>query len=588
MKCPTTKHALTLTASLCSLLLGIGVPAHAANPLPPIDKPGLAVELADFVQFPAATGSSPRDGINFLLESPDASGRLFVNDSRGGIRIIDGGVASPDIFLNLSLVPSKLGQPDIDLLVGNFGQQGQGGFAFHPDYATPGSPGFGLVYTSHSDIQSGKPTPDFPSPGSTTHHSVITEWQVDPLNPNAIDVNSRRELLRIGQPFADHNMQQIGFNPLVLPGDPDYGKLYVSMGDGGNNFPPNPTDPFQGGQNPGTPLGAILRIDPLGSNSANGHYGIPADNPFVGDPDLQHTLGIDESTTPQDETLGEVWAFGLRNPHRFSWDTAVNGTANMFISDIGQASIEEINLGIPGANYGWRDREGTFATDPNNENTLFNLPGNDGDFGYTYPVAQYDHDEGNAVVGGFVYRGQAISTLQGKYIFGDLVNGRMFYTDVDEMTSGNQATVHELTLLHNGSEQTLLQIMGNAPRADLRFGIDSDGEIYIIAKRTGEIFRLIPQTALAGDLDNDGFVGVDDLNLVLNNWNQQVPARDPLKGDPNGDGFVGIDDLNIILANWNNGTPPGAPPDASANIPEPGTLLLLGAGVLILTKRRHN
>ena len=210
-------------------------------------------------------------------------------------------------------------------------------------------------------------------------------------------------------------------------------------------------------------MGSILRIDPLGSNSANGNYGIPVDNPFVGDPDLQHTLGIDESTTPLDETLGEVWAFGLRNPHRFSWDTGLNGTANMFISDIGQASIEEINLGVAGANYGWRDREGTFATDPFNEYILNALPGNDALFGYNYPVAQYDHDEGNAVVGGFVYRGQAISTLQGKYIFGDLVNGRMFYTDVDEMTPGSQATVHELTLFHDGFEQTLKQIMGSVP-----------------------------------------------------------------------------------------------------------------------------
>ena len=579
------KHTFTLVVPLAWLTLASPSQSRAANPLPPIDKPGLAVDLVDFVQFPAATGSSSRDGINYLLESPDNTGRLFVNDSRGGIRIIENGTASPDIFLNLSLVPSKAGQPDIDLFIGTFGQQGQGGFAFHPDYATPGAPGFGKLYTAHSDNQAGKPTPDFPSPGSTTHHSVITEWRVDPNNPNAVDVTSRRELLRIGQPFGDHNMQQIGFNPLANPGDADYGMMYVSMGDGGNNFPPIPTDPFQGGQNPGTPLGAILRIDPLGSNSANGNYGIPADNPFVGDPDLQHTLGIDESLTPQDETLGEVWAYGLRNPHRFSWDIGLNGTANMFISDIGQASIEEINLGVPGANYGWRDREGTFATDPNNENTLLALPGNDAQFGYTYPVAQYDHDEGNAVVGGFVYRGQAISTLQGKYIFGDLVNGRMFYTDVDQMTLGNQATVHELTLFHDGSEQTLLQIMGNAPRADLRFGVDHNGEIYVIAKRTGQILRLVPRTSIDGDLDGDGFVGIDDLNHVLDNWNQQVSARDPSKGDPSGDGFVGIADLNFVLGNWNAGMPPLA--EVSGTVPEPGTLVLLSPASVIFCRRRY-
>lgn len=579
------KNMLPLVVSLACVTLATPLPSHAANPLPPVDKPGLAVELVDFIQFPAATGTFQRDGINYLAESPDASGRLFVNDSRGGIRIIDGGVASPTnlIFLNLSGVPSKAGQPDIDLVIGNFGQQGQGGFAFHPDFATPGADGFGILYTAHSDNQSGKPTPDFPSPGSTTHHSVITEWQVDPGNLNAVDTTSRREILRIGQPFADHNMQQIGFNPLSNPGDADYGMMYVSMGDGGNNSPPIPIDPFQGGQNPGTPLGSILRIDPLGSNSTNGNYGIPIDNPFVGDPDLQHTLGIDESTTPQNESLGEVWAYGFRNPHRFSWDTGLNGTANMFISDIGQASIEEINLGVAGANYGWREREGTFATDPNNQGTLNALPGNDALYGYSYPVAQYDHDEGNAVVGGFVYRGQAISSLQGKYIFGDLVNGRMFYTDVDEMTQGNQADVHELTLFHDGFEQTLKQIMNNAPRTDLRFGVDNDGEIYVIAKRTGEIFRLIPQTSIEGDLDGDGFVGISDLDVVLGNWNQLVAARDPLKGDPNGDGFVGIADLDIVLGNWNAGTPPG---EAGANVPEPGIVLSLGAGLCGMAIRR--
>jgi len=435
---------------LTSLILATTSTAFAANPLPPIIQTGLTVDIVDYIQFPAATGSGSRDGINYLTESPDSSDRLFVMDSRGGIRIIENDVASPDIFLNLSLVPNMVGQPDIDLLVGNFGQQGMGGFTFHPDYATPGADGFGKLYTAHSDNQAGKPAPDFPSPGSTRHHSVITEWRVDPLNPNAVDLTSRRELLRIGQPFADHNMQQIGFNPLANPGDADYGMMYVSVGDGGNNWPVSVTDPFQGGQNPGTPLGSILRIDPLGNNATNGNYGIPADNPFVNDVDLQHTLGIDESATPQDESLPEVWAYGLRNPHRFSWDTGINGTGNMFISDIGQAGIEEINLGVPGANYGWRDREGTFATDPNNQNTLNALPGNDALFGYTYPVAQYDHDEGFAVVGGFVYRGQVLSTLQGKYIFGDLVNGRMFYTDVDDMTLGNQATVHELTLVHDG------------------------------------------------------------------------------------------------------------------------------------------
>ncbi len=577
------------------IVSGIGLiltsQAFAANPLPPVTKSGLTVELVDFVDLPDATPSQYRDGINYLTESPDGTGRLFAMDSRGGAYIIENGV-NVGLFFNLSTAPSVVGQPDIDILIGNFGQQGLGGIAFHPDYANNGAPGFGKFYTAHSDNISGKPAPDFPSPGSTTHHSVITEWQVDPLDPYALDTSSRRELLRIGQPFTDHNMQQLAFNPLAGPGDADYGNLYVAMGDGGNNWPPVPTDPFQNGQNAGSPLGSILRIDPLGNNSANGNYGIPLDNPFVGDPDLQHTLAIDESTTPGDETADEIWAYGLRNPHRFSWDTGLNGTANMYISDIGQASIEEINLGSAGANYGWRDREGTWSTDPNNQNTLNALPGNDALYGYTYPVAQYDHDEGFAIVGGFVYRGQAISTLQGKYIFGDLVNGRLFYTDVDDMgpgnqTPGNQADIHELTIMHDGSEQSLLDIIGTpgspAPRADLRFGVDSNGEIYVISKRTGEIFSLLPQEIAPGDLSpGDGIVGLNDLDVVLNHWNQQVAARDPSKGDPTGDGFVGLDDLDFVLNHWNN---TATPPTNSANIPEPTGMITLGLiGVLCRRK----
>ena len=574
--------------------MGLGLAAAdaalGANPLPPITKPGLAVELMDYVTFPAATAPQYRDGINFLVESPDDSGRLFVGDSRGGVRMIVNDAASPDIFLNLGTAPSVAGQPDIDLVVGNYGQQGMGGFAFHPDYATPGTPGYGKFYTAFSDDPDFKPAPDFPSPGATTHHSVIVEWQVDPNNPNLINTSSRRELIRIGQPFKDHNMQQIGFNPLAQPGDADYGMLYISMGDGGNNFPAIPTDPYQNGQNVEDVLGSILRIDPLGNNSANGKYGIPTDNPFVGDVDLPSTPGIDESATPGDETADEVWAYGLRNPHRWSWDTGVNSTGNMYISDIGQASIEEINLGTAGANYGWRDREGIYMTDPDNENDLDPLPADDALYDYTYPVAMYDHDEGNAIVGGFVYRGQAISTLQGKYIFGDLVNGRLFYTDVDDMTPGSetpgsQATVHELTIFHDGSEQTLLNIIGDPPRADLRFGTDKDGEIYVIAKRTGEIFRLVPQTSIPGDLDGDGNVGLDDLQYILDHWNQHVAARDPLKGDPNGDGHVGLDDLQPLLDNWNATAPPGA--SAGTTIPEPGTVGLLGVlGAGVLARRK--
>jgi hypothetical protein len=195
-----------------------------------------------------------------------------------------------------------------------------------------------------------------------------------------------------------------------------------------------------------------------------------------------------------DGSLEEVWAHGLRNPHRFSWDTG--GVGDMLISDIGQDLIEEIDLGRAGANYGWSEREGTFVLDHDDPSIILPLPPDDAALGYDYPVAQYDHDEGFAVVGGFVYRGSLLPQLFGKYIFGDN-NGRIFFLDGDDLEEGDPATIYELILIFEGQEQTLLEILGETRRADLRFGIGEDQEIYVLTKRDGMIRALIPEPATA-------------------------------------------------------------------------------------------
>ena len=188
----------------------------------------------------------------------------------------------------------------------------------------------------------------------------------------------------MGQLGSSHNIGTLAFNPAAAAGSTDSGALYVALGDGGSS-----NDPLGHGQRRSTPLGSILRIDPLGGG-ADSSYGIPSDNPFVG------TSGA----------LDEIWAYGLRHPQHFSFDS----TGRMFINDIGQRSIEEVNLGVAGANYGWRLREGTFATamgvGASDKRTVYPLPADD--TGYTYPIAQYDHDEGDAIGAGFVYEGQAI------------------------------------------------------------------------------------------------------------------------------------------------------------------------------------
>jgi hypothetical protein len=465
---------LSRGATALALLAPAGLAsAQITDPIPgPIPKSGVAVELDDVVQIPPSSVFRPLARINFLTHAGDGSGRRFVNDMRGRIYAI-----APDGELSVFVdVAAALGPGVLD----TFGiQTGVSTFAFHPDFATPGAAGYGKFYTSQMEVTTSG-TPDFPSPtGSATHHDVLVEWSLDPTDPGRIDPTSRREILRVAQPTRDHNMGQIAFDPNAGPGSPDHGILYVAMGDGG--YPVgSPADPNQTAQDRTDIFGSILRIDPLGTSvperPTNGEYGIPADNPFV---------------AAGDGSLGEIWAYGLRNPHRFSWDTGGDGT--MLISNIGQNKIEEIEIGLAGANYGWSEREGTFVFDPATPNTLFPLPPDDASFGFTYPVAQYDHDEGNAVVGGFVYRGSLIPELQGHYLFGDGVNGRIFHVPVEDLVLGSQAAFQELTLLRDGVPTTLLQLLGNDFRTDLRFGIDEAGEIYVLTKRDGMVRMLVPE-----------------------------------------------------------------------------------------------
>jgi glucose/arabinose dehydrogenase len=215
-----------------------------------------------------------------------------------------------------------------------------------------------------------------------------------------------------------------------------------------------------------------------------GKYGIPGDNPFAND--------------GNPKTLGEIWAYGLRNPHRFSWDTG--GDRKMLIVDTGQAFIEEVNLGIKGANYGWGNREGTWVIDQRNEKVLLPLPKDDDKNGYTYPVAQYSHHipknyqgfYGIAITGGYVYRGKAIPELVGQYIFADFGNdARFFHVPVDELVNGKQAKIKELRLFDGKKEATFLQIIGST-RSDVRFGIDEEGEIYVTSKSDGKVRKLVP------------------------------------------------------------------------------------------------
>ena len=352
------------------------------------------------------------------------------------------------------------------------------GFAFHPDFATAGKPGHRKLYTVSTETAGSRPSSVklFKDNYPVDHHDVVAEWSVDDAtNPTRVLPSTRRELLRIAMYKTEHNTDTLMFDPNAAPGSLGYGMMFMTVGDGGNV--PQHIDPHNQAQNPGRALGKILRINPLQQGTAA--YGIPQDNPFVG----------------RAGHLPEVWALGLRHPQNLSFD--IGGTGAMVISDVGQRTVEEVNLGVKGGNYGWPLREGTFVTDRFDSTSLYQLAPNDARHNLIYPVAQYDHDEGDvratksAIVGGYVYRGTAAPDLVGQYLCGDIVNGRVFHVAVSALQVGQQAVLRELSFIHDGAAVTLANLVGGVNRrVDLRFGQDESGEVYIVTKQDGKIRKM--------------------------------------------------------------------------------------------------
>lgn len=422
-----------------------------------------------YARIRPTSNEPPYTRINQIVPIPGDAERLLVNDMSGVIHLVWNGIPALRPFLDLNQVAG------IKLQVGEF-EKGLASVALHPDFARPGRPGFGRFYTASSEDLPDDPgalkVPVLAPPsGPPRYHWVIAEWRVNPANPNQADPTSRREVVRIAAQHNDHQVGLMAFNPTAAPGDVDYGLLYIGVGDGGNTYNwLKEIDRDRQGQNPGTVFGAILRIDPLPSGRAS--YDVPRDNPFT------RLVGW----------RPEVWAIGLRNPQRFSWDAERRG--QLIVADMGQHNIEEINIVSAGGNYGWSEREGAFTVVRTDQDRLLPLPADDAGHGYLYPVARYDHDEGIAISGGFLYRGSRLPELRGQYVFGDLVTGRIFHADLDGASGDRPALIRELRLVHQGREMSLLEIMGLSGRADLRFGADNAGEIYLITKQDGVIRRL--------------------------------------------------------------------------------------------------
>ena len=442
------------------------------DPIPAADGV-VTVGVVEFAALPFVDGAPPR--MMRLVDEPGTR-RLFVNDMRGLVYAVsyDGGTVTR--YLDLT-------DPRWGLHVeASRRERGFQSFALHPRFGAPGAPGFGKLYT-WTDTSDTAPPADFvPGGGADAHDTVLLEWTAADPAAAVYDGGPPRELLRVEQPFRNHNGGQLGFNPLAAPGDPDFGLLYVGSADGGSGG-----DPLGLAQDLGSILGKILRIDPLGSNSANGRYGIPADNPFAGDGDAG--------------TLGEIYAYGVRNPQRFAWDER-NG--NLFVADIGQNIVEEISLVPRGGNLGWNLWEGSFRF---LGRRAVSLADPRGEAGLTYPVVEYGQRDplfqpSSMATGLVVYRGDAVPRLAGRVLFGDGPSGEVFAFSADDLPAGGQDAMRRVLFDDRGETKTLLRLIreknarqGRTPatRADLRIDAGPGGRIFLLNKHDGVVRRLVPR-----------------------------------------------------------------------------------------------
>ncbi|HEU4543976.1 MAG TPA: PQQ-dependent sugar dehydrogenase [Jiangellaceae bacterium] len=390
-----------------------------------------------------------------MVEPPDGSGRLFIVDQIGLIRVVSAsGELLPEPFLDL--------RDRMVTLMPGFDERGLLGLAFHPDYAVNGRL---FVYYS-APLRSG-------APAGWNHTSHISEFRVS-ADPDRADPASERLILQVDEPQFNHNGGTVLFGP-------NDGYLYISLGDGGgaNDIDLGHTPGIGNGQDLTNLLGSILRID---IDSAE-PYAIPDDNPFVG------TIGRDE-----------IFAYGLRNPYRMSFD--LGGARDLLIADVGQNLWEEVNLGFKGANYGWNIKEGAHCFDPDDP---FQSPEQCRDTGYLLddplvdPIFEYpNHHQpdglGSAVIGGHIYRGAALPQFHGRYIFGDWSAHHFEEAEglllIAQPRKSDMWKVAELRI-QNRPEGRLGHFV-------LGFGEDAAGELYVLTTdnvgptgATGKVYRIV-------------------------------------------------------------------------------------------------
>jgi len=465
-----------IRAAACALLLATPVlaqtpaatPAATPNPFatPIAAEAGvIRVDVREFAAIPDIAGVAAR--MMKLVPEPGGT-RYFVNDMRGPIYTVSSDGARVAQFIDIN-------DPKWGIAVQSQGRErGMQAFALHPQFNARGTPGYGKFYT-WSDVVDTVPAADFvPKGGGNTHDTVLLEWTARTPGAGAYDGGAPRELLRAQQPYSNHNGGDATFNPYATGAEANV--LYIGLADGGSGG-----DPQNHSQDMASAFGKILRIDPLGKNSRNGKYGIPASNPFV----------------RRDGALAEIYALGVRNPQRFGWDPS-NG--KMYMSDIGQNIVEEISPVTSGANLGWNVWEGSFRYAARGVDTT--SPRSDP--AMTYPIAEYDHTDplmtGRAAVTGVVVvRSNAVPALRNRILFADNPSGEVFHVSADNVPAGGQDVVQRVLFNDGGQARTLLELVkakntqqGKTPaaRPDLRISAGRDGQVFLLNKADG-VVRLV-------------------------------------------------------------------------------------------------
>ena len=525
-------------------VVGLSAAAHAQQTL--------TLEIKDFATVPITglpLGKTSNEmllsRVNAIREEPGGADRLFVVDMNGPVYILNKKTRQFTKYLDFDGRDDRPGLFHKFYITSGYGN-GVNGFIFDPDYRRNGK--FYTVHLEHPDMPvSNLPdnrshpglnltgyttTPAVNVPGASVGEGVLIEW-TDTNTGNATFEGTAREILRTRLNTHGHPQGEIIFNPAARPGDPEWRVLYAEVGDS-TSGESRIVAIRNNAQRLDNLLGKILRIIPdLNEHvstsfvSENGRYRIPNDNPFV------KTKGA----------RPEIWAHGLRNPHRITWaiDPANPANNRLIANTVGFHSLEMVHIIERGSNHGWPYREGNQVLSPD-QRSLLSLPEVDkipvqiGDeitdeiVTPKYPVIQYPHDEsgGDAIGSGYLYNGKLIPELRGKYVFGDITTGRFWYADYKEMLAvdadGKPATtakvypikfvwdnpadspdagrkiydsmwpINEMTYHFRGGKEEHLaarQKVANQGRADARLAMDASGELFIYSKSDGMIRQII-------------------------------------------------------------------------------------------------